>query len=89
MSLLMPMSGLQFLIFLTGLQLILGSEKYNASVSVLATEEKISHPDGRKKGAVLVISMCIQSKNGVSKIIVHAIKHANFQLYRVHPDRVI
>ena len=50
MSLLMPMSGLQFLIFLTGLQLILGSEKYNASVSVLATEEKISHPDGRKKG---------------------------------------
>ena len=29
------------------------------------------------------------SKNGVSKSIVHVIKHANFQLYRVHPDEVI
>ena len=28
-------------------------------------------------------------KNGVSKSIVHMIKHANFQLYRVHPDGVI
>ena len=27
-------------------------------------------------------------KNGVSKIV-HAIKHANFQLYRVRPDGVI
>ena len=25
-------------------------------------------------------------KNGVSKTIVHVIKHANFQLYWVHPD---
>ena len=28
-------------------------------------------------------------KSGVSKIIVHVIKHASFQLYRVHPDGVI
>ena len=28
-------------------------------------------------------------KNGVSKSIVCVIKHANFQLYRVHPDGVI
>ena len=28
-------------------------------------------------------------KNSVSKSIVHVIKHANFQLYRVHPDGVI
>ena len=28
-------------------------------------------------------------KNGVSKNIVRVIKHANFQLYRVHPDGVI
>ena len=28
-------------------------------------------------------------KNDVSKSIVHAIKHANFQLYTVHPDGVI
>ena len=28
-------------------------------------------------------------KNGVSKSIVHVIKHTNFQLYRVHPDGVI
>ena len=28
-------------------------------------------------------------KNGVTKSIVHVIKHANFQLYRVHPDGVI
>ena len=27
-------------------------------------------------------------KNGVSKTIVHVIKHVNFQLYRVHPDGV-
>ena len=27
--------------------------------------------------------------NGVLKIIVHVIKHANFQLYRVHSDGVI
>ena len=27
--------------------------------------------------------------NGVSKSIVHVIKQANFQLYRVHPDGVI
>ena len=30
----------------------------------------------------------ISKKNGVSKIIVRVIKHANFQLYRVHPDGV-
>ena len=29
------------------------------------------------------------SKNGVSKSIVHVIKHANSQLYRVLPDEVI
>ena len=29
------------------------------------------------------------SKNSVSKIIVNVIKHANLQLYRVHPDDVI
>ena len=28
-------------------------------------------------------------KNGVSKSIVHIIKHAKFQLYRVHSDGVI
>ena len=28
-------------------------------------------------------------KNGVSKSIVHVIKHTNFQLYRVQPDGVI
>ena len=28
-------------------------------------------------------------KNGVSKSIVHVIKHANFEIYRVHPERVI
>ena len=28
-------------------------------------------------------------KTGVSKGIAHEIKHANFQLYRVHPDGVI
>ena len=28
-------------------------------------------------------------RNGVSKSIVHVIKHANFQLHRVHPDEVI
>ena len=28
-------------------------------------------------------------KNGVSKSIFHVIRHANFQLYRVHPDGVI
>ena len=30
-----------------------------------------------------------KKKNGVSKIIVRVIQHANFQLYRVHPDGVI
>ena len=29
------------------------------------------------------------SKNSVSESIVHVIKDANFQLYRVHPDEVI
>ena len=29
------------------------------------------------------------SKNGVSKSIVHVIKHVNFQLYRTHPDEII
>ena len=28
------------------------------------------------------------SENGVSKSIVHVIKRASFQLYRVHPDGV-
>ena len=28
-------------------------------------------------------------RNGVSKSIVHVIKHDNFQLHRVHPDGVI
>ena len=28
-------------------------------------------------------------KNDVSESIAHVIKHANFQLYRVHPDGVI
>ena len=28
-------------------------------------------------------------KNGVSKIVVHAIKHVNFQLYMVHLEGVI
>ena len=28
-------------------------------------------------------------KKKVSKSIVHVIKHAKFQLYRLHPDRVI
>ena len=28
-------------------------------------------------------------KHGVSKSIARVIKHANFQFYRVHPDRVI
>ena len=27
-------------------------------------------------------------KNGVSKSIIHMIKYANFQLYRVHPTNV-
>ena len=31
----------------------------------------------------------ISKKNGVSKGIVHVIKHANFQLHMVHPDGVI
>ena len=31
----------------------------------------------------------IYLRNGVSKSIVHVIKHANFQLYRAHPDGVI
>ena len=29
------------------------------------------------------------SKKGVSKSLVHVIKHASFQFYRVHPDGVI
>ena len=28
-------------------------------------------------------------QNGVSESIVHVIKHANFQIYRLHPDEVI
>ena len=31
----------------------------------------------------------LQLKNGVSKSIVHVIKHVNFHLYRAHPDGVI
>ena len=28
-------------------------------------------------------------KNGVSKYVVHVMKHVNFQIYRAHPDGVI
>ena len=28
-------------------------------------------------------------KDGLSKSIIRVIKHANFQLYRLHPDKVI
>ena len=31
----------------------------------------------------------ISKKNGVLKCIIHVIKHANFQRYRVYSDRVI
>ena len=34
-------------------------------------------------------TMTDTKKNGGSKSIVHAIKHANFQLYRVNSDGVI
>ena len=27
-------------------------------------------------------------KNGVSKSVVHVVKHANFPLYRIYPDGV-
>ena len=35
----------------------------------------------------IILKKCL--KNGISESIVHVIKHANFQLYRVRPDGVI
>ena len=41
------------------------------------------------KESVLVGDFDRYLENGLSKGIVHVIKHANFQLHRVHPDGVI
>ena len=53
------------------------------------------------KGAALLSYLTVQMfqdlhfridrypKNGASKSVVHLIKHANFHLYRVHPDGII
>ena len=67
---------------------------FSQEISIADAWEAPKHTSGTRdlknvwnKSKPLKAYRCL--KNGTSKSIVHVIKHANFELYGVHPDGVI